>query len=111
MVKWPYSSSRHEMAVILAAPSLRLRRAKGHVKVRFTNVGDLSLAIANIIIGDEMFLSLQGAVANWESEAEKLERGMGFELCYTKDVTVRVLREGAEVVNLNTHDAGMAAVS
>ena len=84
MVKWPYSSSRHEMAVILAEPSLRLRRAKGHVKVRFTNVGDLSLAIANIIIGDEMFLSLQGAVVLQLSAqvlARQSKAGLGLERC------------------------------
>lgn len=112
MVKWPYSSARHEMAVILAEPSLRLRRANGQVKVRFTNIGALSLAMADITVGDEMQLSLQGAVAEWKSEAEKLERAITFELCYTKDVAVRVLRNGVEVFNLNTHvDAGMVPVS
>lgn len=112
MVKWPYSSSRREMAVILAEPSLRLRRANGQVKARFTNASALSLAMADIMVGDKMLLSLQGAEAEWKSEAEKLERGIGLELCYTNNVAVRVLRNGVEVVNQNTIvDAGMVAIS
>lgn len=110
MVKWPYSFSQREVAVILAEPSLRLRRANGQVKARFTNDCALSLAMADVTVGDEMLLSLQGAVAERKSEVEKLERGIGLELCYTKGVAVRVLRNGVEVVNLNTIvGAGMMA--
>jgi hypothetical protein len=100
------------MAVILAEPSLRLRRANGQVKARFTNTSALSLAMADITVGDEMLLSLQGAEAEWKSEAEKLERGIRLELRYTKNVAVRVLRNGVEVVSQNTIvDAGMVAIS
>jgi hypothetical protein len=112
MVKWPYSSSRREMAVILAEPSLRLRRANGQVKARFTNASALSLTMADITVGDEMLLSLQGAAAEWKSEDEKLERGIGLELRYTNSVALRVLRNGVEVVSQNTIvDAGMLAIS
>ena len=101
MVKWPYSSSRHEMALILAEPSLRLRRENGQVKVRFTGVGGLALAKAHIAVGDEMLLSLQGAVAEEKSGTQKLERGLGFELRYARGVAMRVLRNGVEVFSLN----------
>ncbi|KAJ6267459.1 hypothetical protein PSV08DRAFT_355028 [Bipolaris maydis] len=102
MIKWPYSTSRNEMAVVLAEPSLRLRRVNGQVKVRFTNSSALSLAMTDITIGDEVLLSLQGAVVEWKSQIEKIKRGVGFGLCYTKDVVVRVLRNGVEIAAINT---------
>jgi hypothetical protein len=108
MVKWPYSSARNEMAVILAEPSLRLRRANGQVKARFTGAGGLALDKAHIAVGDEMLLSLQDAVAEERSGTEKLERGLGFELCYAKGAAMRVLRNGVEVFSLNAlADGGM----
>ncbi|RYO47998.1 hypothetical protein AA0116_g12823 [Alternaria tenuissima] len=68
--------------------------------------------MADITVGDEMVLSLQGAAAEWKSEDEKLERGIGLELRYTNSVALRVLRNGVEVVNQNAIvDAGMLAIS
>lgn len=108
MVKWPYSSKSHKMAVILAERSLRLRRANGQVKVRFTGADALTLAMADITIGDEMRLRLEGAVVKSRSDAEQLRGGTTFELCYTEAVAVQVLRDGVEVFNLNTNvDTGV----
>jgi hypothetical protein len=88
------------MAVILAEPSLKLRRANGQVKVRFTNTNNtLDPTTADIKVGDEILLGLQGVVAEQKRPAEDPERGVELELHYTKGVTVRVIRNA---VSLNT---------
>lgn len=80
--------------------------------MRFADVIALSLAIADTTVGDEMLLSLQGSIANSDGATERLERGMGLELCYTTDVVICVLCDGFEVVNRNNHvDGGMFPVS
>lgn len=100
MVKWPYSSARQEMALILAEPSLRLRRANGQVKVRFTGAGALTLAMADVAVGDRVQLNLQGAVAKSRSEPKQLQGGIAFELCYTEIMALWMLPNGDPILSL-----------
>ncbi|KAF7502697.1 hypothetical protein GJ744_005261 [Endocarpon pusillum] len=65
---WPYSSSTRSMAVLLADPDFRTRRAKGQTKVTFH--GEIAVAVANshVGIGDAVHLSLGGA--QWAQSSE-----------------------------------------
>jgi hypothetical protein len=108
MIKWPYRASLRDMAVVLAEPDLKLRRADGQVKVCFSDACALSLSTASITIGDEVLLSLQGVEIK---KAVKLNRGIDLEMHYVDRLSIQVLRNGVRVFNHKTAgDIDLAAL-
>lgn len=58
---WPYSSSDHRTAILLADPDFRRRRTKGQTKVTFHGRSAVAVAESHVGIGDTVRLSLEDA--------------------------------------------------
>ncbi|KAF9887289.1 hypothetical protein FE257_010284 [Aspergillus nanangensis] len=58
---WPYSSSTKTLGLLLAEPDFLLRRSNGQVKVIFHGHVAENVAKSKVGIGDEVYLSLEGA--------------------------------------------------
>lgn len=89
---WPYSSSNRTLAVLVAEPDFRLRRARGQVKVNFTGSSAKHVFDAGIGSGDELVLSLDGA--EWIKDAatppQTPGRGIEWELKFAEKLVVQV---------------------
>jgi len=59
-ITWPYNGVKNTFAFLLAEPDVRLRRAKGQVRIEFHGVAAKSVAESGLGGGDEVTLSLDG---------------------------------------------------
>lgn len=98
---WPYSSSTRQFALLLAEPQLRLRKHKGHVRVRFSGSSAKAIAATGVGIGDQVVLGLRGAQFVHESSASTPGKSIDWELSYHHAVALHVFRNGTEIANLN----------
>jgi hypothetical protein len=89
---WPYSASAKRAAFLLAEPDARLRYKKGQVRVQFSGSSALALAKAQVIIGDEVVLSLSGArrVQNEAGVVSTPGKSVELELRYSNDLDMEV---------------------
>lgn len=60
-ITWPYSAVTQTVAFLLAEPDVRLRRAKGQVRIELRGPSAKSVSQLGIGAGDELLLSLDGA--------------------------------------------------
>ncbi|KAJ4377576.1 hypothetical protein N0V83_000401 [Neocucurbitaria cava] len=102
---WPYSSSAHQFALLLAEPDFRLRRKKGQVRARFSGSSAKAIATTGVGIGDEVILSLQGAQFVREGSVNTPGKSIDWELSYTQTLVVQIFRNGNELANLDLIDA------
>ena len=86
MVKWPYSSYRRELAVLLAEPELRTRARSKAIRVRFSGPCAHLEDLEGITVGDKVSLSLQGAQLVSSGADEDSD------LCFTQTCKVQVFR-------------------
>ncbi|EOO01490.1 hypothetical protein UCRPA7_3061 [Phaeoacremonium minimum UCRPA7] len=65
-ITWPYNSVNKSLAFLLAEPDVRLRRAKGLIRVQLNGASAEAVAGCNLGGGDEVLLSLDGV--GWEKD-------------------------------------------
>jgi hypothetical protein len=90
-LKWPYSSSSGTIALLLAEPDFRLRRAKGQVRVQFSGASAKAIARSEISSGDEVTLSLEGV--EWAKDPKTTQapgQSVDWELRFTERVVAQV---------------------
>jgi hypothetical protein len=59
-ITWPYSNVTKTLAFLLAEPDVRLRRAKGQVRIELRGPSAKALSACNLGAGDEILCSLDG---------------------------------------------------
>jgi Telomeric single stranded DNA binding POT1/CDC13 len=90
---WPYSSSTHRTAILLADPDFRIRRQKGQTKVTFHGNAGVAVAESHVGIGDTVHLSLGGA--QWTepgNNVHTLGKRADWDLEYAEQVYMEVQR-------------------
>ncbi|KAI9822620.1 MAG: hypothetical protein M1827_000339 [Pycnora praestabilis] len=103
-VIWPYSSSTHSLALLLAEPDFRLRRQKGQVRVQFSGASAKALARSGIASGDEVILSLQGARLSKDQSILKTPgKGVGWELKFEERVLLQIYRDNEQFAQLDVN--------
>ncbi|KAK4245837.1 hypothetical protein C7999DRAFT_33769 [Corynascus novoguineensis] len=65
-ITWPYNSVTQRFAFLLAEPDVRLRRAKGQIRVELQGTSAKAAAECGIGAGDELLFSLAGA--GWSTD-------------------------------------------
>lgn len=60
-ITWPYNSVTQTTAFLLAEPDIRLRRAKGQVRIELHGPSAKAFSACGIGAGDEVLFSLKGA--------------------------------------------------
>jgi len=93
---WPYSSSTHRAAILLADPDFRIRRQKGQTKITFHGDAGVSVAESHVGIGDTVHLSLEGA--QWTepgNDVHTLGKRADWDLEYAGQVYMEIQRDTA----------------
>ncbi|KAK4460870.1 hypothetical protein QBC42DRAFT_339437 [Cladorrhinum samala] len=65
-ITWPYNSVTKTLAFLIAEPDVRLRRAKGQVRIELHGPSAKALSNCEFGAGDELIISLDGA--EWEKD-------------------------------------------
>ncbi|TKA74267.1 hypothetical protein B0A49_08660 [Cryomyces minteri] len=102
---WPYSSSTHRCALLLAEPDFRLRRSRGQVRVQLAGSSARAVAKSGIGIGDEVTLGLRGA--QWVKDEGALKtpgRSVDWELLFRRRLVLQVNRNAQRLVDLNVDE-------
>ncbi|KAK3327231.1 hypothetical protein B0T19DRAFT_441247 [Cercophora scortea] len=66
-ITWPYNSVTHTLAFLVAEPDVRLRRAKGQVRIELHGPSARAVAECGLGGGDQVLFSLDGA--EWATDA------------------------------------------
>lgn len=89
---WPYSSSNHQLCLLLAESDFLLRRQNGQVKAIFHGSCAENVARAKVGIGDQVVLSVN--YARWAENGEttsSLGRGIRWDLHYEGGIDMKVM--------------------
>ncbi|KAI9798671.1 MAG: hypothetical protein M1833_004660 [Piccolia ochrophora] len=97
---WPYSASKHSVALLLTEPDFRLRRNRGQVKVYFKGPSARAVARSGITSGDEVVLGLEGA--EWLTDEQATSTpGRGIEWALVFQGRLLLQSRRAPVINLD----------
>ncbi len=99
---WPYSSSTGTLALLLADPDIRARKARGQVKVVFRDGSAREVARTKVGIGDTIRLALVGC--EWEETGETVStpgKKIDWDLEFKSRVIIQVSRDDAVIASLN----------
>jgi hypothetical protein len=66
-ITWPYNSVTKKLAFLLAEPDVRLRRAKGQIRIELQGPSAKAAYDSGLGAGDELLFSLAGA--EWSKDA------------------------------------------
>ncbi|KAK5191697.1 hypothetical protein LTR96_004460 [Exophiala xenobiotica] len=99
---WPYSSSTGTLALLLADPDIRARKARGQVKVVFRHGSAREVASTKVGIGDTIRLALVGC--EWKETGETVStpgKKIDWDLEFKNRVIIQVSRDDAVIASLN----------
>ncbi|KAK5463070.1 hypothetical protein LTS15_002783 [Exophiala xenobiotica] len=99
---WPYSSSTGTLALLLADPDIRARKARGQVKVVFRHGSAREVASTKVGIGDTIRLALVGC--EWKETGETVStpgKKIDWDLEFKSRVIIQVSRDDAVIASLN----------
>jgi hypothetical protein len=103
---WPYSSKTGELSLLLADPDVRLRSAKGQLKVTFHGSGARGVAKSQVGIGDNVRLHL--AQAEWTNTGDSVStpgKKVDWDLHLKNQVILDVRRNGTHLATVNYEKA------
>lgn len=66
-ITWPYNSVTKKLAFLIAEPDVRLRRAKGQIRIELQGPAAKAASESGLGAGDELLFSLAGA--EWSKDA------------------------------------------
>jgi hypothetical protein len=66
-ITWPYNSVTKKLAFLIAEPDVRLRRAKGQIRIELQGPSAKAAFESGLGAGDELLFSLTGA--EWSKDA------------------------------------------
>ena len=66
-ITWPYNSVTKKLAFLIAEPDVRLRRAKGQIRIELQGPSAKTASESGLGAGDELLFSLDGA--EWSKDA------------------------------------------
>jgi hypothetical protein len=95
---WPFSSSTHKAAFLVAEPDFRLRSKKGQVRVQTRGPAAVAVANSKLGIGDEITLNLDRA--KWVEAEQGVStpgRSVELELVYGSYLDIEVCRTGVRM--------------
>lgn len=108
---WPFSSITHQSAFLIADPDFRQRYQKGQVRVQFNGPAGKAVEPLRMTVRDEVVLSLAGA--KWvDPTSESLNspgRGIDWELVFCEKLSMKVLRNGIEIADLDVNESNAPA--
>ncbi|KAF1981373.1 hypothetical protein K402DRAFT_398563 [Aulographum hederae CBS 113979] len=99
---WPYSSSTHCLALLLAEPDFRLRNRRGQVRVKIEEPAATTVAKSAIGINDVVTLVLDGArwVQKEDGIVDTPGRSVEWELVYSHKITLSAARDGQDAARV-----------
>lgn len=99
---WPYSNKDRILSLLLAEPDVRLRSAKGQLKVTFHGAGARQVAKSQVGIGDIVLLRIEGA--KWEDTGSTVltpGKKLEWDLHFKNRVVLEVRRSGSHLATID----------
>ena len=99
---WPYSSKEGLLSLLLAEPDIRLRSAKGQLKVTFQGAGARQVAKSQLGIGDIVLLRIEHA--EWKDTGDAVltpGKKVQWDLYFKSRVVLEVRRNGDHLTTID----------